>query len=182
MKRVIDDPDFGPHEVPPPPDREEFEKVAQGALAAMRTRRIWPAGSVSRCPNCGKNALVGRDDLTCRFARPGGVVVFHRLRGARCESCKEQSLEPGDLIAVERDAGVEVAGDFEIKVTTIGSGTLGTYWTKDLVRNLRLTAGKKAYVQLLDRDTALLRFSRDPGVLRGQPKRKKRTRAKADAK
>lgn len=177
MKRTVEDSEFGRIEVPPPPSRDEFEKVARKALAALEKRRVWPAGSVSRCPQCGKRAFVGRDDLSCEIARPGGIVIFKNLRGAKCEACKAQSLEPADLVRVEQDMGVGTLSDYEARVSSIGSGTLGTYWPKDVVRNLALEPGKKVYIQILDRETALVKFAAGPALPRGQPSRKARKKA-----
>lgn len=181
MKRTVEDPEFGRIEVPPPPSRDEFEKVAREALAALEKMRVWPTGSVSQCPQCGERAFVGRDDLSCEIARPGGIVIFRNLRGARCEACKAQSIEPVDLVRVEHDTGVGTLSDYEARVSSIGSGTLGTYWPKDVVRNLALEPGKRVYIQILDRETALVKFAAGPAPPRGKPSRKARRKASKSA-
>lgn len=158
MKNVIHDPDFGEIVFPSPPSKAEFEEVRRQVQETLRTRRLWPTGSVTRCPQCGEKAFLGRDDLSVSLPRPGGVLIFHHLRGAKCQACSAQSLEPADMVAVEDVAGVGTVADYEAKVTKIGSGTMGTYWPKDVVRVLHLSQGKRAFIQVLDRDTVLIRF------------------------
>lgn len=158
--RRVDDPDFGPIETPPPPSREEYERAARQIAERARGLRFWPLGSVSDCPNCGAHRFVGRDDLSTEGPRPGGVLIFRHLRGARCEACQAQALEPADLVDLEAEAGVGVVADYEAKVSNIGSGTVGTYWPKDVVRVLGLGPNKKAFITVLDRDTVLIKFRR----------------------
>ena len=161
MKKTIKDPDFGPVELPDViPSREEFEKAAREIAAAAKEFRAWPRGSTSQCPACSRNSFVGRDDLTFESAKPGSVVVFRHLKGARCEACSAQALEAEDLVAIENETGVGLIGDYEAKVSSIGTGTLGTYWPKDVVRVLRLNPDKRIMIQILDQETALLHFKR----------------------
>lgn len=160
MARRIRDPDFGSIELPEPPTREEFEKNA-GLLRERGPRgRLWPSGSVGPCPNCGRRGFVGRDNLEMSLPKPGGAVIFRGLRGARCDGCGAQVLEADDLIRVEAEAVTAIASDYEAKVSRIGSGTLGTYWPRDVVRSMGLTPATKAFIQVLDRRTALVRFDR----------------------
>lgn len=171
--RRVEDPEFGAIEVPQPPARQEFERVARAMEDASRGVRFWPAGSVSECPRCGEARFVGRDDLSHEVPRPGGVIVFLHLRGARCEACEAQSLEPDDLVRLEAEAGVAIVADYEAKVSSIGSGTVGTYWPKDVVRLLGLTPGKRAFIMVLDRDTALVKFRRASAKTTPQGRTKK---------
>ena len=142
-----------------PPSREEFEKARQETLATLLERRHWPKGSVSRCPKCGERAFAGSDDLEYRVVRPGGILVFCHLRGARCGACTAVTLEPGDMIRVEGESAARIPSDYEAKVSKIGSGSLGTYWPKDVVRNMGLDSDKRVFIQVLSGDTALLRFA-----------------------
>lgn len=158
MTRRYVDPDLGEIQAPKPPEPEAFEARKAAAEAGARRARLWPAGSVSKCPKCGKRALEGRDDLVERVARPGHVIVFRHMRGARCRACAAQWLEPGEHLNIEAEAGAEIVGDYEVKISRVGSGTLGTYWPKDLVRVLGLKPKKRAYVKVLDADTALISF------------------------
>jgi hypothetical protein len=43
-------------------------------------------------------------------------------------------------------------------VSRIGSGTLGTYWPKDVERVLNLSPDKRAFIEIIDRDAVLVRF------------------------
>lgn len=174
MKRRIQDPDFGEVELEGTlPTRQEFERAAREIRQAAKTFRAWPDGSVSDCPGCGKRAFVGRDDLGHEVAKPDGLVIFRHLRGARCESCGVQSLEGEDLAALEQEAGVELLADYEAKVSSIGSGTVGTYWPKDVVRVLRLGPDRRLFIKVLDPDTVLVRVDRR----RVQPRRRAKNRA-----
>lgn len=163
-KKTVLDPDFGSIELPEPlPTREAFERAAREIAERARGFRAWPPGSVHLCPACGKRSFVGSDDLSFEVVKPGTVLVFRHLHGARCGACSTQALEAEDLVAVEAEAGVGLMGDYEAKVSNIGTGTLGTYWPKDVVRVLRLSPDKKVFIQVLDTDTALLRFRRAKG-------------------
>ncbi len=140
------------------PSKAEWEKRRKEYLAAIKANRLWPEGSVSACPTCHKRALVGRSDLVHQEVRPGNVQTFRNLRGAKCEACGSQFLDPEEIIAIEDTIGVGVVADFEAKVSRIGTGTLGTYWPKDVVRNLGLEPDTRAFIQVLDRETALVKF------------------------
>lgn len=161
MKKRIVDPDFGEFDIEGPvPTREEFERTARRISEAARSFRAWPPGAVAACPNCGQRAFVGRDDLSHEVAKRDGLLVFRHLRGARCESCGVQSLEAEDLVAVEQEAGVELVADYEAKVSNIGSGTVGTYWPKDVVRVMRLGPNRRLFIKVIDADTALVKVDR----------------------
>ena len=160
MARRVKDPEFGVIIAPQPPSKEEFDRDARLVREALLRIRHWPRGIVSRCPGCDRDTFVGRDDLEFTVGRPGGVVIFRHLQGARCDSCGSQVLEPGDLVRVEGEAATGVVSDYEAKVSRIGSGTLGTYWPRDVVRNMGLAPDKKAFIQVLDHETALIRFGK----------------------
>lgn len=184
MAQKIHDPEFGTIDTPPPPEATRFEKQAAQAVSAAKKRRNWPAGTVKKCPRCNRDSFVGRNDLTHRMPRPGAVLIFRHLKGARCEACGAQSLEPVDQLAVEHEAGITGLSDYEAKVTAIGSGTLGTYWPKDVVRNLGLQKGRPAYIQILDNETALIRFPREstePGEKKTQKKNPPPTKRRPSA-
>ena len=160
MARKRMDPEFGEIVAPQPPHKADFERDARNLLEVLSCVRHWPRGSVSRCPSCSRESFVGRDDLEVTIGKTGGVIIFRHLQGARCDACGSQVLEPGDLVRVESEAAAGVVSDYEAKVSRIGSGTLGTYWPKDVVRNLDLAPDKKAFIQVLDHETALIRFGR----------------------
>lgn len=160
MPRKIRDPDFGTIELPDPPSREEFEKNARLLRERGPRGRLWPSGSVGPCSSCGRRSFVGRDNLEMSLPKPGGAVIFRGLRGAHCDGCGAQVLEADDLIRVEAEAVTAIVSDYEAKVSRIGSGTLGTYWPRDVVRSMGLTPATKAFIQVLDRRTALVRFNR----------------------
>lgn len=162
--RKFQDPDFGLIEVPEErfPTREEVEARRKSLRAIQREHRLWEEGRVYRCPNCERRSLVGRNDLVEEIAKPGQIASFRHLRGAKCTACNAQFVEPSEIVAIEEEVGVGLVPDFEAKVSNIGSGTLGTYWPRDVVRNMGLTPDKKAYIKVLDRDTALVKFARAP--------------------
>lgn len=170
---VFEDPQFGRIEVPQGafPTRDEWEERKKKYRAAVKGKRLWPAGSVTRCHKCKNNSLVGSDEVTHQVVRPGNLQTFRHLRGAKCAVCGAQYLEPEDVIAVDEAVGAGVVADFEAKVSNIGSGTLGTYWPKDVVRAANLEPGRAAYIQVVDRDTVLVRFADRRGSSRRAPPR-----------
>lgn len=124
--------------------------------------RAWPRGSRHTCPRCeSSGSLVGRDDLSVETTLPGGAaVVYCNIRGAECSNCGAQYLEPDDADRLEV-ARAKHRVDFEAKVSRIGSGTVGTYWPKDVVRLLDLRPGRRIYIEVLSDKHALLRFGDD---------------------
>lgn len=165
MAREIQDPDVGSIEAPDTfITQNEWEAQRGEVEAAMAEGRTWPEGSTSKCPNCKEEAFEARSDLTHQIVQGRHVVSFRHLHGARCSSCGAQALEPYELIGIEDEAGIGVTADYEAKVSRIGSGTLGTYWPKDVERVLGLRPHKRAFIEVVDRDTVLVRFAPpDPG-------------------
>ncbi len=173
--REIVDPDFGTIRVPEPPKRADAERLIASQEEAFQNLRLWPDASVSPCPSCDRRAFVGRSDLNHEVARPGGVVIYRHIRGAKCSHCGAQSIEPAEQIHIESETGMAQVADYEAKVSNIGSGTVGTYWPKDVVRVMNLNPDTRAYIQVLDRETALIRFVRGRGAKKGASSRRKRT-------
>lgn len=156
----IVDPQLGRIKLPKPPKRAAAERLIEEQSRAFATKRLWEDGSVTECPSCGRESFVGRSDLSYEVGRPGGVVIFRRLMGAKCANCQAQALEPGEQIQIEREAGIGQVADYEAKVSNIGSGTVGTYWPKDVVRVMDLKPQTRAMIQILDRETILIKFTK----------------------
>lgn len=170
--RETHDPDFGTLEIPPPPKREDGERLLREQQAAFaKRRRLWPDGALAECPSCERRTFVGRNDLSHEVARPGGVIIYRHLQGARCSHCGAQSLEPWELMQIEAEAGIGQVADYEAKVSNIGSGTVGTYWPKDVVRVMDLSPETRAYIQIIDRETALIRFVKGRGAMKASGKK-----------
>jgi hypothetical protein len=88
----------------------------------------------------------------------GNVVnSFRHLHGAMCTTCSVVMLEPYEAAGIEDQVGMPFVSDYEAKVTNIGSGTVGTYWPKDIQRIMGLRKGRRMHVQLVDQDTMLIR-------------------------
>lgn len=167
MTRDIDDPDVGEIEGPEGYVNEEtFQARVEEAREAIGDpgERVWPEGGVFECPRCGKETFEGRSDLTYRATRGRHVVSFRRLHGASCTDCGAKTLEPYEQIEVEDEAGVGVHPDYEASVSRIGSGSLGTYWPKDVERVLGLHPDKTAFIEIIDRDAVLVRFQDEAEV------------------
>lgn len=160
MIRKLEDPDFGPVDVPDAyvDPAEWAQRKASVVAAEEEPERLWPEGSTWPCPRCGEEAFEGRSDLVLHVARGAHVLSFRRLHGARCAACGAEALEPYEQVAVDDEAGVGVRADYEAKVSRIGSGTLGTYWPKDVQRVLGLVPHRKVYIEVVDRDAVLVRF------------------------
>lgn len=130
----------------PAPSAEQWarERAQVKAQLAKRSRRIWSKGSVSQCPKCAKKSFEGRDDLSLQLPSRGHVVIFRHLQGAKCRHCGYQVLEPADQHDVEEEVGASFHSDYQAKVSRIGSGTLGTYWPKD-VQRVTISAGRRPH-------------------------------------
>lgn len=148
----------------PAPTVEQWARELEQVKAQLgkRTKRLWPADSKTTCPKCGNKTFEGRDDLGLEIPSHGHVIIFRHLQGARCSKCAYQVLEPTDQVAVEKEAGVSFHSDYEAKVSRIGSGTLGTYWPKDVQRVMQLEPQDVARIHVIAPDTAVVKFEK-PG-------------------
>ncbi len=157
----IDDPDFGPIDLEPTSEEKWAEAEAK-VTSAIDATRHWPAGVTHKCPRCRNTTLTGSDDISYRtIDRRGHVHSFYNLRGGHCSSCGLELIEPADLIKVEKTARVEFTPIFSGKVSNVGRGTLGTYWSRDVERNLGLHAGDRLDVELVGRNAMLVRVRHD---------------------
>lgn len=148
----------------PTPSAEQWAKELEqvkGQLA-KRARRLWPKASMTVCPKCTKKTFEGREDLSLELPSRGHVVIFRHLQGAKCRDCNYQVLEPGDQYEVEKEVGVSFHSDYEAKVSRIGSGTLGTYWPKDVQRVMGLSPHDVAHIHVIAPDTAVIKFAKNP--------------------
>ncbi len=134
------------------------EQALRIQIRAALKKRYWKAGQTYKCLACGKRTMKGTDDLQFEIPRGNKLIVYRRLRGAQCPSCGAKFVETGDWLDIEGDNAQPTRPDFEAKVTTIGRGSLGTYWPADVVRNLGLHKGERAYIEILGRKTALVTF------------------------
>lgn len=159
-KKTFQDPDLGSIELPdlPPFSQTGWERSVEDTRRILRGRRHWKTGQTYVCPSCGKRALVGRDDLSHEEPRGKAILVYRRLKGARCTHCDAQLLEASEVLDIEEEAGVGFHPDYQAKVTRIGKGTLGTYWPKDVERLLRLRPDLRVYIEILSPDAALIRL------------------------
>lgn len=164
MTREIEDPDVGGIELPEEyVDEDTFQARIEDAQEAIEhaDERLWPEGSFFECPRCGEETFEGRSDLTYRATRGRHVVSFRHLHGASCTNCGAKTLEPYEQTGIEDEAGVGFHPDYEASVSRIGSGSLGTYWPKDVERVLGLSPDKKAFIEIIDTDAVLVRFRDD---------------------
>jgi hypothetical protein len=143
-----------PHALPTP---AQVQAGKDALLRRMRGQRLWPAGKTFKCPGCGNRTLKGSDDVHVEVVRDNMVHAFRHMHGAMCSSCPVIVLEPYDAIGVEDQVGMPFVSDYEAKVTNIGTGTVGTYWPKDVQRIMGLRKGRRMQVQLVDQDTMLIR-------------------------
>lgn len=120
--------------------------------------RLWPEGETFTCPECHEPSFQGRSDLTHRVTRGPQVISIRHLHGAHCTNCEATTLKAYEQIQIEDEIGIGFHPDYEAKVSRIGSGTLGTYWPKDVQRVLNLEPHKKAYIEIIDQDAVLIRF------------------------
>lgn len=157
----IDDPDFGPIDLEPTSD-EAWTTAEEKVSKAIQSVRHWPVGTVHDCPRCREHEFAGKDDIRYQtMDTRGHVHSFYNLRGGHCTACGLDLIEPADLIMVEKTARIEFTPVFSGKVSRIGRGTLGTYWGRDVERNLGLHAGDRLDVELVGRDSMLVRVRHD---------------------
>lgn len=119
--------------------------------------RLFPAGQTRRCPQCGKRALEGREDLVREAIIGAMALVHHNLHGARCRQCGAEFLEAYEEVALEEAGPARSLPDYEARVTSVSGRNLGTYWPRDVVRVMQLHKEDALHVQVLDQDTMILR-------------------------
>jgi YgiT-type zinc finger domain-containing protein len=163
-ERIIQDPEFGPVRVPqrPRPTPKEWAEDGNLMRARIRKRRFWKLGEVHECPRCGKDTFVGADRITRMFTKGGKTFVFLNMRGAECTECGAHVLEAHEQITVEDHIGAEYTPNYGAKVTRIGSGSLGTYWPKDVERLLGLQPNTRAFIEVVGPNAVFVRFQRPP--------------------
>lgn len=158
MTREIDDPDFGPVELPEEfVDPETFDARIEEARGVYEDR-LWPEGESFECPQCGEETFNGCSDLTYRTKRGRHVISFRHLHGASCTNCGAKTLEPYEQIGVEDKMGVGSDPDYEASVSSLESGSLGIEWPMEVQRFLGLDPTKRAFIEIIDSDAVLVRF------------------------
>jgi hypothetical protein len=173
-RRVVPSPGHGAIEVPPDWTPEETaRRKAEGerVIEALKRRRLYPPGTISTCLRCRRRTVNGKDDMVYRLVRPGAVLVFANIRGGECMECGFQAPENADQFVIDEVAGDWEPPEFEARLSEYGKGALGTYWPKDVVRNMGVRAGMRALVQILDRRTLIVRFEEEPVSSSGRRKR-----------
>ncbi len=136
----------------PPYDMTPDQEVAlRERVQAAIDKRQWEPGRTYSCPACKSKSLKGTDQLNLQASRDGMLVVYPSLRGAECGTCHAKFVEPMEMALLEQGPlGPHWMPQFDLKVSSIGRGTLGTYWTKEIERNLHLHKGVKLRAQLLN--------------------------------
>lgn len=153
----IDDPDFGPIDVEST-SAEAWKEAEAKVTKAIHATRHWPPGTTHTCPRCREQKFHGSDDVSYQTVdERNHVHTFYNLRGAHCSNCGLNLIEPSDLIKVEKVVQVQFTPVFSGKVSNVGRGTLGTYWSRDVERNLGLHAGDRLDVELVGKDAMLVR-------------------------
>lgn len=149
--------EFPVPELPPYALTPEQEKALRGQVRAAIAKRQWEPGRTYRCPSCQAKALKGTDQLNLQAQRDGMLVVYPALRGAECGNCHAKFVEPMEMALLEKGPlGPQWMPQFDLKVSSIGRGTLGTYWTKEIERNLHLHKDTKLRAQLLNAKQVLI--------------------------
>ena len=145
-------PPVGPYGLSPEQEAA-LRREVRGAIA----KRQWKSGQAYVCPSCGQRSLVGTDRLNLQVHREGMLVVYPALRGAQCGKCHAKFVEPSEMALLEQGPlGPQWMPQFDLKVSSIGRGTLGTYWTKEIERNLHLRKDTRLRAQLLNPKQVLI--------------------------
>lgn len=98
-----------------------------------------------------------RDDLDFQVTRAGATRIYLNLEGAACDRCGFRAFLSEELARLHIAQQQATRPDYQARITTIGRGSLGTYWPNDLVRVLGLTKGVNLFIEVLDDQTAILR-------------------------
>ncbi len=140
-----------------PTPREWAEALASTRRRMMQERpRAFPPGARRKCPSCGRTALVSRDDLVRETITDGLLVMHHNLHGGQCTQCGHEYLEGYEEVALEEAAGLGFMSDYRASVTRVAGSHLGTYWPKDVVRNMGLATHDELSVKVLGKDRMLI--------------------------
>jgi hypothetical protein len=155
------------------------EQLAElrGRLAVARREPLLPAGSVSKCPNCG-GRMVTTNELEQMVPTPGLVYIIARLPGARCIDCESTELDGMAVAILENIAPRGIVADYESTVTHSSGSTLGTYFKRDLARVMELTGDEHLLWKVVDRDKALVQVERKKEWTHGATTRTHRSRGR----
>lgn len=138
---------------------EEQLAELRGRLAVAQREPLLPAGSVSKCPNCGGRMLT-TNDLEEMVPTPGLVYVIARLPGARCVDCKSTELDAAGVAILESAAPRGIVADYETTVSHSSGTSLGTYFKMDLARVMGLSGDERLLWKVVDRDKAFVQIAR----------------------
>ena len=148
----VPEPDLPPYDAMP-----EQETALRNDVRAAIAKRQWAPGRTYRCPSCQAKALKGTNQLNLQAQRDGMLIVYPALRGAECGNCHVKVVEPNEMALLEQGPlGSQWMPQFDLKVSSIGRGSLGTYWTKEIERNLHLHKDTKLRAQLLNAKQVLI--------------------------
>ena len=158
MKPIkFNDPDVGPMKAPPPPSKEELNRLQKKIRDAAFKRRFFRPGQLYRCDICGKKTFEGRTDVSLDVVRRGTVYVFRNLHGAVCRACGAKTVESYEMYNIDDHILTGYRTAFEASVTNVGKGAVGTYWPKDVQRLLGLRAKRRIEIEVLTPELALIR-------------------------
>lgn len=144
-------------DLPPYGLSQEQEASLRDQVRGAIAKRRWRPGQPYVCHSCGQKSLVGTDRLNLQVQREGMLVVYPALRGAQCGKCHAKFVEPSEMALLEQGPlGPQWMPQFDLKVSSIGRGTLGTYWTKEIERNLHLRKDTRLRAQLLNPKQVLI--------------------------
>ena len=179
MKRktiAIQDPDLGLIELPddPPMSPEAANRLRERIRRQYQKQQRYRPGVHRYCTDCRTETVEYATDLSATMKQGRNLAMFRNLRGGRCTTCGGEYIETSELIRIEDEAEILMGAPEPARVTSIGRGTLGTYWPKPIERGLKLRAGDRFQVKMLGPSTALLEVLR-PARKSGDHAPKKRT-------
>ena len=165
MKRktvTIQGPEVGLIELPvdPPMSPETTNRLRERIRRQYQKQQRYRPGVKRFCIDCRTETVEFATNLNATMKQGRNLAMFRNLRGGRCSTCGGEYLETSELIRIEDEAEMLVGPSESARVTSIGRGTLGTYWPKPVERGLKLHAGDRLQVKMLGPSTALLEVLR----------------------
>lgn len=158
---IVNDPDFGPVDLPAVPvRRSDWNKFRQRLHAKLKAASPWKPGVAYRCGQCGERALFASSDLTQEVRRGQTLVVLRNLRGAECRSCGAGLLDLAEALRIDAEFDAIDSSPSPARVSRVGRGTVGTYWPKAIERAVGLRPGTRLTIHVLSPKSLLLHVGR----------------------
>lgn len=103
----------------------------------------WKPGRLYMCPACRRRKFEGRTDLMHVEIELGVTRQIYNNRGARCQSCHAQMLDPWDWAEIRRLSLDRLRSTVPTKVVRGRLGRLAMLWPNELLEHFPLRQGDR---------------------------------------